>query len=68
VHWLDPDGAPELRRTDSQSTASGSSWIGLRRNHDHLVTGVAALPLLPSWLALMLILGLAVVAWRQEGA
>lgn len=68
VHWLDPDGAPELRRTDAQSAATGASWIGLRRNHDHLVTGVAALPLLPSWLALLLILGLAVVAWRQEGA
>ena len=68
VHWLDPDGAPELRRVESNSDASGASWIGLRRNHDHLVTGVAALPLLPAWLALLLILGLTVVAWRQEGA
>ena len=68
VHWLDPDGAPELRRVEGQSGTAGASWIGLRRNHDHLVTGVAALPLLPPWLALLLILGLAVVAWRQEGA
>jgi hypothetical protein len=68
VHWLEPDGAPELRRVEASSSASGASWLGLRRNHDHLVTGVAALPLLPAWLALLLILGLTVVAWRQEGA
>jgi hypothetical protein len=33
-----------------------------------VVTGIAALPLLPPWLALPLILGLAVIAWRREGA
>jgi hypothetical protein len=67
VHWLDPSGAPEVRRVDSDRDASGSGWIGLRRNNDHLVTGIAALPLMPPWLALALILGLAVVAWRREG-
>jgi hypothetical protein len=68
VHWLDPAGAPELRRTDPGHDASGSSWIGLQRRGDHLVTGIAATPLLPPWLALPLILGLAVLAWRREGA
>jgi hypothetical protein len=67
VHWLDPNGAPELRRPEAGRDSSGSGWIGLRRNNDHLVTGVAALPLLPPALALALILGLAVVAWRREG-
>jgi hypothetical protein len=67
VHWLDPNGAPEVRRVDADRDASGSGWIGLRRNNDHLVTGIAALPLMPPWLALALILGLAVVAWRREG-
>jgi hypothetical protein len=66
THWLVPDGAPDVRRTETDRAASGSGWIGLRRNHDHLVTGIAALPLLPPWAALPLILGLAVVAWRRE--
>jgi hypothetical protein len=48
--------------------ASGARWIGLPRRADHVVTGIAALPLLPPWLALPLILGLAVLAWRREGA
>ena len=68
VHWLEPDGAPELRQVEPGRTASGSGWIGLRRNHDHLVTGVDAIPLLPSWVALPLLLGLALLAWRREGA
>ena len=67
VHWLDPAGAPELRAVEPDRAASGGSWIGLRRNHDHLVTGLDAIPLLPAWAALPLLLGLALAAWRREG-
>ncbi len=66
IHWLDPDGAPELRRTEPGREAAGAGWIGLQRRHDHLVTGIAALPLLPPWAALPLLLGLALAAWRRE--
>ncbi len=66
VHWLEPAGAPELRSVEPDRVASGASWIGLRRNHDHLVTGVDAIPLLPAWAALPLLLGLAFAAWRRE--
>ncbi|TCZ64484.1 hypothetical protein [Roseicella aquatilis] len=58
---------PELRRVSPGRDAHGGGWIGLRRNGDHTVTGIAALPLLPPWLALPLVLGLAVLAWRREG-
>jgi hypothetical protein len=67
VHWLEPAGAPDIRPVEPGRIAAGASWIGLRRNHDHLVTGVDAIPLLPAWLALPLLLGLALVAWRVEG-
>jgi len=68
AHWLDPNGAPELRMVEPDHETSGAGWIGFERRHDHLVTGIAATPLLPSWAALPLILGLAVLAWRREGA
>jgi uncharacterized membrane protein len=70
IHWLDgmAQGAPALRRTEPNREASGTGWIGLQRRHDHVVTGITANPLLPSWLALPLILGLALLAWRREGA
>jgi hypothetical protein len=67
IHWLDPAGAPALRRTEPGHEASGPGWIGLQRRHEHLVTGVAATPLLPPWLSLPLLLGLMLLAWRREG-
>jgi hypothetical protein len=62
-----PPEMPELRRTEADRPAAGSSWIGLERRHDHLVTGIASLTLLPAWIALPLMLGLLVLAWRREG-
>ncbi|MBN8875241.1 MAG: hypothetical protein J0H67_20585, partial [Rhodospirillales bacterium] len=70
VHWLGSAAAadiPDLRRTEADRTASGSGWIGLARRHDHVVTGVAGLTLFPAWASLPLILGLLLLAWRQEG-
>lgn len=58
---------PELRRVVAGRDTHGGGWIGLRRNTDTLVTGIAALPLLPPWLALLLAGGAAVIAWRREG-
>jgi hypothetical protein len=73
TRWLGTGATPlvpELRRVaigrDAQG-GTGAGWIGLRRNGDHSVTGITALPLLPPWLALPLVLGLALLAWRREG-
>ncbi|WP_072563544.1 hypothetical protein [Granulibacter bethesdensis] len=67
MHWLSPAGVPAIRRVSMGARASGNGWIGLRRNDAHLVTGIDALPLLPSWIALPLILSLILAAWRREG-
>jgi hypothetical protein len=65
------DGAapalPELRRVAPGRDVAGAGWIGLRRNGDHTVTGISAIPLLPAWLALALVLAAALMAWRREG-
>ncbi len=80
VHWLGGAGAissavpgaaaaiPALRRVAAGQASAGRDWIGLPRRDAHVVTGVAAVPLLPGWLALLLILGLAVAAWWREAA
>jgi hypothetical protein len=61
-------GTPELRRVEPGRDASGAAWIGLPRRRDHIVTGLDAIPLLPPWAALPLLLGLVLVAWRREGS
>ena len=68
IHWLDPAGAPEVRRTDPGTRSGGRRLDRAATPRAHLVTGIAATPLLPPWLGLPLILGLLVLAWRREGA
>jgi len=67
VFWLGENGVPEFRRVDPGRSAAGSGWLGLRANGDYVVTGVAETPLLPGALALLLALGLLILAWRREG-
>jgi hypothetical protein len=66
VHWLS-DGMPRVRRVGADDDAAGSDWIGLRSNGDYRVTQLEQQPLLPQWLALALILGSLLLAWRLEG-
>jgi hypothetical protein len=67
ARYLGDGGAlPEIRRVAAGRDAAGAGWIGLRLRDDHTVTGIAALPLLPPWLALTLLLGVAIIAWRRE--
>jgi hypothetical protein len=67
ARWFgDGTTVPEIRSVSAGRDAQGSGWIGLRRREDHTVTGIAALPLLPPWLMLPLLLGVAIIAWRSE--
>ena len=66
VHWLE-DGVPEIRRVDAGDTASGSNWIGLRSNGAYRVIALEQEKLLPQWLALLIIVGALLLAWRLEG-
>ncbi|HWY14289.1 MAG TPA: hypothetical protein VNX86_04020 [Rhizomicrobium sp.] len=66
VHWLVDGGIPRIRRTAPGRPASGDDWIGLRANGAYRVTHVEQEPLLPPWLALLLVLGSLLFAWRME--
>jgi len=66
VHWLE-DGLPEIRRVGAGDTASGDHWIGLRSNGAYRVTALEQRKLLPQWLALLIIVGALLLAWKLEG-
>ncbi|TWB45261.1 hypothetical protein [Nitrospirillum pindoramense] len=71
VFWLvdrsGNGGLPDLRRVDPGQSAAGSGWLGLRANGDYTVTGVARVPLVPAWIALLAMAALLVLGWRREG-
>jgi hypothetical protein len=67
VHWLADGGVPDIRRVGAGDTASGDRWIGLKRNNAYRVTSVEQTALLPPWLALILLIGTLLFAWRLEG-
>jgi hypothetical protein len=67
ITWLAQAAVPALRSVAPNRDSAGAGWIGLRRNRDHVVTGIADLPLMPPWAALLLIVGGLVWAWRREG-
>ena len=59
-------GQPAWRRVPADGAMAGNGWLGLRQNSDYTVTGVTNMPMLPSWAALLLALGLVMLAWRRE--
>jgi hypothetical protein len=67
THWLADGGMPQVRRVEPGRLAAGDKWIGLRANHAYRVTSVEQEPLLPPWIALALLLGSLLLAWRLEG-
>jgi hypothetical protein len=66
-YWLGENGVPAVRRVAPGRAAHGGTWLGLHTNRAYVVTGVNATTLLPAWLALMLAMGGAMMAWWREG-
>jgi hypothetical protein len=66
IQMVSTRGQPIWRRMPADSAMAGSGWLGLKQNADYTVTGVRNTPLLPGWVALLLTLGLVMLAWRRE--
>lgn len=66
IQMVSTAGQPIWRRMPAESAMTGSGWLGLKQNGDYTVTGVRNTPLLPAWAALLLTLGLVMLAWRRE--
>lgn len=61
------DGQPDLRQVGEGRVAAGRGWIGITPREAYVTQDLSARPLLPAWLWLMLMGGLAVAAWLVEG-
>jgi hypothetical protein len=65
INWVS-DGVPELREIGEGANASGNGWFGIERRGSYRVTAVENDELLPPWLALFLVIGTTLFAWRRE--
>ena len=61
------EGVPDLRSVREGRPAFGRGWIGLTERGAYVTQDVRVAPLMPGWLWLLLVAGLAVAAWLLEG-
>ncbi|WGV15760.1 hypothetical protein [Fuscovulum ytuae] len=61
------DGVPDLREVREGRPAAGRGWIGITPRGAYVTEDVRVAPVLPGWLWLLLVAGLAVAAWLVEG-
>ena len=67
LFWLAHEALPAVRRVQPGRDLSGEGWIGVLDRRRHAVRGIERTPLLPPWLALLLLPGALAAAWRAEG-
>ena len=67
MHWLERRHARHPPRRRRRDAPAATNWIGLRRNGAYRVTALEQEQLLPPWLALLLMVGTLLLAWRMEG-
>lgn len=66
--WLNETPHPDIRYIGAGSGSyAGRNWLALRKNNDFVVSGVQSRPLLPAWMATVLIIGLVTLCWWREG-
>ena len=65
--WLADNADPDIRAVRPGRSASGSDWIGLRRNEGYTVSGINQTPLLPGILVALAFLMAIASAWWREG-
>ena len=61
------DGLPDLRSVREGRPAFGRGWIGLTPRGAYVTEDVQVAPLMPGWLWLAFVAGLALAAWLIEG-
>lgn len=66
AQWLSDGALPDIRHVAGGSY-KGFGWMGLRKNDQYILQGIAEYPLLPVFALLGLCLGGIVAAWWREG-
>ncbi len=66
IFWMADTGVPKVRMVKPERRARGISWLGIRENNQYVVMDTRKVTLVSAPLALLLTLGLFLLAWRRE--
>lgn len=64
--WLARDGVPRIRQVGKQGGAAGRGWIGVRQRGAMQTESLQSAPFLPPFVAVVLVVGFAGLAWWRE--
>jgi hypothetical protein len=64
---LEDVAEPGVRRLAADQRLAGRNWIGFAENESYDVTSLKRAPLAPPLVAVLILLALAMAAWRREG-
>ena len=67
INWTADQPIPDIRRVGEGRQTAGRGWMGLIDHGAYRVSRTELVPLMPPWLALLLLLGTTVFAWWREG-
>ena len=67
IVWVGQEGVPGVVRSRKSKIGELEGVLGLVRNEQYQVTGLGQVPIMPGSLALILLLGCAILSWRLEG-
>ena len=65
MYWANSQ-IPAIRHIVQGRVMGAKNWLGLRQNNDYRVTGLGRLSLIPAILAIFLVVGSLIFAWRRE--
>ena len=65
--WLSETKEPNVRTVSARKRYAGRNWVALRKNNGYTVSGIQNRPLLPAWMAALLILACVTIGWWREG-
>jgi uncharacterized membrane protein len=67
LFWLNENKIPDFRAVEPGGRTYGRGWFGFIQGGDFTIEGIKTIPLLPPELALLILLALALAAWKAEG-
>jgi len=66
IFWVEEGSIPIIRKVYPGKTAYGRNWIGIHKKNNFSVNETKTEPLIPKYMALIILLAVSIIAWKKE--